>query len=198
MQIHRYLPLISLLTACALPPSSRAPEGAPSEEAAQTRAARGDVWIDCYRTFRPEEDPSTDVSRLARACGKPSGLSPLGGQHMGEQTSKDKVERLSFRARRGRCYRLLAVGAPDVTDLDVAVLDATGQLIAADLSRDRFSVVPPRGPLCVDRDEVLTIQVAVVAGEGAYALEILSNGPPAKAAQGEPNTTGSASGPLSE
>ena len=88
------------------------------------------------------------------------------------QGEGDRPEQLAFRARRGRCYRAFAVGAPNVIDLDVAVYDPRGNLAAGDVSPDRFPVVPPRAPLCVDRSGVYRLVVGVTRGHGDYRLQI--------------------------
>lgn len=145
-------------------------------EKAQSRGQLGGVWVQCYRLFQPQGDARADLARLTAQCGRPTGLVPVTPVRDGEpQAAEDAVERFVFRARAGRCYRIFAVGAPDVTDLDVAVLDARGNLAAADLSHDRWPVVPPRGPLCFDKEGVYTIEVGVIQGSGGYALQVLGD-----------------------
>jgi hypothetical protein len=88
------------------------------------------------------------------------------------QGQEDAAERFTFRARGGRCYRFFSVGEAGVEDLDLAVLDPEGRLAAADVSGDRFPVVPPRGPLCVEREGVYTVEVAVVRGGGRFVMQV--------------------------
>lgn len=156
-----------------------AAEGAPASdpgEPARLPAVTGNAWADCYRRFQPGEDPAADLARLGEACAAPGGLGPLGEAHQGaEQAAGDPPERLRFRMRRG-CYRAFAVGGAGVTDLDVALYDPAGRLAAGDVSRDRWPVVPPRGPLCVDHDGVYTVAVAVARGRGDYVLQIWGTG----------------------
>ena len=105
-------------------------------------------------------------------CAAPAGLHPVGEAHQGAaQGAGDPPERLAFRARRG-CYRAFAVGGSGVGDLDVAFYDPQGRLAAGDVSRDRWPVVPPRGPLCVEKEGVYTVAVAVARGRGEYVLQI--------------------------
>jgi hypothetical protein len=132
----------------------------------------GNAWADCYRRFQPGGDPTADLARLGEACAAPGGLHPLGAVHEGaEQGAGDPPERFLFRARRG-CYRAFALGGPGVVDLDLAVYDPQGKLAGGDVSRDRWPVVPPRGPLCVERDGIYTVAVAVARGRGDYLLQI--------------------------
>jgi hypothetical protein len=144
-----------------------AAESAPAEPLART----GNPWADCYRRFRPEGDAASDLERIAQACAAPMGLQLVTSFEGADQAARARPEQLRFHATRG-CYRAFAVGGPGVSDLDVAVYDADGNLAAADVSRDPWPVVPPRGPLCVDRDATLTVSVSVARGSGAYVLAI--------------------------
>lgn len=129
-------------------------------------------WSSCYRSFQPSEDPVSDLDRLGLACGAPRGLAAIAPVHVASQKADDAAERLVFRARKGRCYRVLAVAGAEVRDLDVAILAPDGRLVAADLSKDGWSVVPPRGPWCPDEEGPYAIDVSVADGEGSYALGV--------------------------
>lgn len=129
-------------------------------------------WSSCYRSFELSADPVSDLDRLGFACGAPRGLAPVAPVHVGSQKPEDPAERLVFRARKGRCYRVLAIGAAEVSDLDVAILAPDGRLVAADLSKDAWSVVPPRAPWCPEDEGPYAIDVSVANGEGSYALGV--------------------------
>jgi hypothetical protein len=147
------------------------PEAAAPEDQ-RPLARTGNAWADCYRRFHPGDDPAADLERLAAACAAPAGMRPLTPVHSGTQSETDPPERFAFRVRRGHCYRGFAVGGPGVEDLDVAVYDAGGGLVTADVSRDRWPVVPPRGPACAEEDAVLTVAVAVRRGRGEYLVQV--------------------------
>lgn len=158
------------------------------EEKTQSHGKLGGVWVTCYRSLTTGSasgplqnpgsegapaDPETELARLTAACGRPTGLSAVTNLHTGEsQSEKDASERFTFRARAGRCYRVFAVGGPGVRDLDVAIVGSDGRLVAADVSRDRWPVVPPRGPLCFDREGSYSIEVAVTEGSGNYLIQV--------------------------
>jgi hypothetical protein len=126
---------------------------------------------DCAASFQPSLDTASDLVRLTAACG--AGLEAVTTVKIGsEQAEAQDAERFSFRGRAGRCYRVFAVGSPDVRDLDIAVVDAEGRLAAADLSDDRFPIAPPAGVLCLDRDQLFTIQIGVMAGSGSYLVQV--------------------------
>jgi hypothetical protein len=129
-------------------------------------------WSACYRSFQPSEDPVSDLDRLGFACGAPRGLAAVAPVHVGSQKADDEAERLVFRARKGRCYRVFAIGAAEVRDLDVSILAPDGRLVAADVSKDAWSVVPPRAPWCPEDEGPYAIDVSVADGEGSYALGV--------------------------
>jgi hypothetical protein len=144
-------------------------DAAPPE--ARPLARTGNAWADCYRRFEPTSDAAADVARLGEACAAPAGMHPLASHLGAAQGAGDPAERFTFHARRG-CYRAIAVGGPGVRDLDVAVYDPEGRLAAGDVSRDRFPVVPPRGPLCLEREADYTVAVAVIRGRGEYVFQL--------------------------
>jgi hypothetical protein len=147
--------------------------GFTDEERSQSRGKLGGIWIDCYRSFQPEADAGAALARLTGACGRATGMKAITPVRIGEpQTQQDAVERFTFEARADRCYRVYGVGAADIGDLDVAMLDGSGKLAASDASRDRAAVVPPRGPLCAPAAGTYTLEVAVTRGGGPFALQV--------------------------
>ena len=153
-------------------PDQGAADRAISAENLVSRPRTGNPWADCYRDFQPSDDPAVDLARLTIACAARAGFTAVTPLHTGAQGQDDPPERLTFRAHRKRCYRAFAVGAPAVVDLDVAIKDEKGRLIAGDLSRDRWPIVPPRGPLCAPKGERYTVELSVAEGSGAYLLQL--------------------------
>lgn len=129
-------------------------------------------WSACYQRYQPTVDPVSDLDQLGLLCGAPRGYAAAAPIHVGSQAAEGPAERLLFRAKKGRCYRLFAIGAAGVRDLDVAVIGPDGRLVAADLSKDRWSVVPPRGPWCPDEEGPFAVDVSVADGDGSYALGV--------------------------
>ncbi|MEZ4298257.1 MAG: hypothetical protein R3B70_25110 [Polyangiaceae bacterium] len=127
-------------------------------------------WSACYKDFRPTEGPSADLQRLALSCAAPRGLRATSPLHNATQKAEDRAERLVLRVRKGRCYRLFAVADAGIRDLDVSVLAPDGRLVAADVSKDPWSVVPPRGPWCPDEEGPFAVDVSVADGEGSYVV----------------------------
>ncbi len=162
-------------------------EAAPAGEAAgeldeapttRARAKRtGNLWDDCYRAFQPTEDATVNLERLTQSCAAKLGLTPLTPVHVGSQRQQQRSERLMVSMRRGLCYRAFAVGQRGIVDLDLAIFDPDGGLVAADLSRDRWSVAPPRGRLCPARSGRYALDVAVTEGAGDYLVQVWGTPP---------------------
>jgi len=160
-----------------------APPKAPSDGPFAARPIRPKAGVNqgsssagCFDAFQPSLDPASDLQRLAAACGALSDGSRLVAVtpvHAGEaQNEESPEEELSFLGRAGRCYRVFSVGDPGVRDLDVAILDGEGRIAAADVSGDRFPVVPTTGSLCLHKDEPFTIHAAVTEGRGGYLMQV--------------------------
>jgi hypothetical protein len=156
--------------AALLDPDREEPAATPEERA--PRARTGNPWADCYRSFHPSDDPAVDLAILTAACAARAGMVAVTPIHLGAQDRDDPPERLLFLAHNKRCYRAFAVGAPSVIDLDIAIKDDQGALLAGDVSRDRWPVVPPRGPLCAPRSERYSIELGVADGRGEYLFQI--------------------------
>jgi hypothetical protein len=156
----------------AASPDQDATAGATSGENLVPRARTGNPWADCYRDFQPSDDPAVDLVRLTAACAARAGFVAVTPLHAGTQDRDDPPERLTFRVHSRRCYRAFAVGAPSVLDLDVAIKEEKGRIIAGDMSRDRWPIVPPRGPLCAPKGERYTVELSVADGRGAYLFQI--------------------------
>ena len=184
--LARCTPLVAILLAvglafatlsglgCAHPQAATNPApAAPAPTAAATPEAPAAFDPACASSFEPGLDPASDLARLAAACAAPAGLKAVTPVKVGgAQGQGDDAERFVFRGRADRCYRVLAVGSPEVTDLDIAIVDAEGRLAAADISSDRFPTAPPSGFFCLGADQVFTIQIGVRAGSGGYVAQV--------------------------
>lgn len=162
--------LLVLLAATALSGCAHTEGDAPSE----TPSAEPPPYDpSCAESFQPSVETASDLVRLTSACAAPAGLEAVTPVKVGSKQGQGaETERFSFRGRAGRCYRVFAVGGPDVKDLDIAVIDDEGRLAAADLSNDRFPIAPPSGFLCLGSDQLFTIQIGVMAGSGSYLVQV--------------------------
>jgi hypothetical protein len=155
-------------------PLAREPAGEPGEapEVRAPAARTGNAWADCYRAFQPTYDAAVDLQHLTRICAGKLGLVALTPVHIGSQQEQGRSERLAVSMRRGRCYRAFAVGQRGIVDLDLAIFDPQGGLVAGDLSRDPWSVAPPRGPFCPTRTGRYALDIAVTEGAGEYLAQV--------------------------
>lgn len=154
------------------PPEPSSEPGGEATSAREPAARTGNPWADCYRTFQPTDDAAVDLQYLTRICAGKLGLVALTPVHIGSQREQGRSERLAVSMRRGRCYRAFAVGQRGIVDLDLAIFDPQGGLVAGDLSRDRWSVAPPRGPFCPARSGRYALDIAVTEGAGEYLAQV--------------------------
>lgn len=160
----------SLLPAPSAPLAARAP--APS--AAPSGPVRvGGPWVRCYGDFRPGAGPEKDLTRLALMCGPQCGMRRLSKEVLKGRVSEGAPPiTTTFRARRGGCYRVFAVGDDGIVDLDVVVKSSRDKVVAADHGEDRWPVVQPDRPFCALADDRMTIEVSARSGAGQFAAEV--------------------------
>jgi hypothetical protein len=159
----------------APPPVSPAPRGEDKAvEDDEDRAAT--PWSKCYESFTPSGDPVDDVRRIGLLCGPSNGQKPLSEIRSAPQSENEAVDRYTFTAGgEGKCYRVFGVGDTGVRDLDLQVVGPGGELVAADVAKDAWPVLPPRGPLCLKDRGVYTLEVSVYRGSGKYAVQVWTN-----------------------
>ena len=130
----------------------------------------GGFWTGCYAHFRPGASPGRDAERLGQQCGAAGGLRPAAPLREGRLEEGQEQEH-SFQAERGQCLRVFGVSEPGLRDLDLAVLDPRGRLLASDGIDDRWPIVPPDGTLCLMEGGEFRLRVRARKGAGAYAAQ---------------------------
>lgn len=83
--------------------------------------------------------------------------------------------RVTARLRGGDCYTVVAFGSDGVKDIDVEVLDDTGEPVASDNTTDNQAAVQ----VCPDVDGEYQIAVRMAEGSGGYVLSSWSGMPAA-------------------
>jgi hypothetical protein len=92
---------------------------------------------------------------------------------VGEQSENDPVDRYTFYVpKAGSCYRVYAVGARSVADLDLLLRGPDGEDVVADVTHDAHPVLPPKGPICFDAPGLYLLEVSVFRGSGRYAVQV--------------------------
>ena len=130
----------------------------------------GGLWVSCYGGFRDSGTPLTDVTRLGMLCGPVNGMRPHGEPHQG-QLAPGKIVTIPLKAKAGSCFRVFAVAASPITDLNVVVRSPRGHAMARDDSHDRWPIVEPERPFCALEDGIFSLQLSA-AERGEYAVAV--------------------------
>jgi hypothetical protein len=81
--------------------------------------------------------------------------------------------RIGMRLEAGSCYTIVALGSTQVRDLDVQVLDETGEEIGRDATHDRQAAAQA----CPEQSGEYQVVVAMAGGHGSYMLTAWSGAP---------------------
>jgi len=155
--------------------------GAPATASAgiQRRApdGHGGLWVACYEQFAVTGKPVHDVTRLGLMCGPVNGMTQLMQTQQGEVQPTDagppaRGGSHRFVARSGHCYRIFAVAATTIEDLDLTVRSSRGSRLTADDTDDRWPVVDRQRPFCSFQDDTFSVDVSADDGHGGYALQV--------------------------
>jgi hypothetical protein len=130
----------------------------------------GGPWQNCYANYRPTTNPMRDVTRLGLLCGPANGMRQSGSVSAGEVDDKSVEQGIDLKA--GDCLRAFAVVDAKVDDFDLEVLDPSGEPLASDRARDRWSVVDREGAICVASAGKYSVRLRPRKGKGAYALTV--------------------------
>lgn len=155
-----------------------ASDGAAPGEATSARGhspteSRLTPWASCYTDFKPSGLLDNDLRRLTRDCAERHGMSAVTPVAKAEQSAKAPADRYTFFVpSAGYCYRVLAVGGSGVSDLDLLIRTPDGEQVAADVTHDKYPVLPPQGPLCFDIPGLYVLEVSVFEGSGRYAVQV--------------------------
>ena len=91
---------------------------------------------------------------------------PIGRVRSGGMSEGQPVEFLEV-LRRGACYRVLALGGDEITDLDLRIFKG-GKQVAA----DQGAVANPVVEYCADADVEVKVRLQLYAGYGPYSLQL--------------------------
>lgn len=117
-------------------------------------------------------DLMASLGALARACSAPHGEHELSPARDARQAQTDAVDRYTFSAKAGGCYRVYAVGDADIQDIDVRVSSPAASAVAADDTHAGHAVVPSAGAFCVPSAGTCLVEVGVARGSGRYVLQV--------------------------
>lgn len=142
--------LVALTTGCASKP-----------------LAPADRCGDFHRTGHARRD----LASLVRGCGPGLPVTPVE-----ERPAQKDPQRFAFEAAGdGRCYRVLAAGDAGVGTMALRVRDPRGLNLVETTTPRSFAVLPERALLCLTEPGFYYVDVAVLAGSGGYALQVLES-----------------------
>jgi hypothetical protein len=72
----------------------------------------------------------------------------------------------------GRCFKIIGVGAPTVTDLDLFLFDPNGVQVQQDTATDAYPVLGLSTPICPDQAGAYRVQVRMYAGSGEFGVQV--------------------------
>jgi len=84
-------------------------------------------------------------------------------------------ERFETTLEAGRCYRVIGVGGPTMSDLDLFIVDENGNAIAQDTATDSFPVLGQGSDsICPRWTGPFFIRALAYSGYGEYGLQMFS------------------------
>jgi hypothetical protein len=122
----------------------------------------------CWKGFTPTGNAEADVAELGNRCAVSQGMSPLipPVKHTFKQGETKSIPVAIVPG----CYRVIAVGGKGVKDVDLALKDNAGKIVAADLTPDDvFPMIHPNKEFCAESVQFLNLTISVKKGAGEVA-----------------------------
>lgn len=129
-------------------------------------------YTECYGGFRASGKPVEDLRTIASMCGEPAGMRAVSDIQSGSQAFEDDPDVFPLPLRRDRCYRFFAAGGQGIVNLDAALINPAGQVLARDAFTDAVPVLGPFAPYCPEADGPHGLVISVEAGGGDYAFQV--------------------------
>ena len=173
----RLLLALGLLT--ALPGCAASPSASTEVQPASAKSSRAEpIWTHCTDGFKPTGLLENDIKRLGRDCAQSLNMGPITPVIKASQSEQQPADIYTFYVpRAGDCFRVVSVGDSHIEDLDLLLRTPDGEPVAGDLTHDKFPVLPPYGPLCLDEPGLYLLEVSVFKGSGRYAVQVWGGEP---------------------
>jgi len=155
------------------PAEATPPPSTPSSTKATTK--NEPAWATCHEKFKAKGNPSADVAALAKGCAKASKMKLIGKTLTGKQSDAGPPQSYPLKADANHCYRVFAQGQESIKNLDVAIKDSSGNIVAQDGSSSPTAIVLADGAVCFNAKDAATVVVSVGSGSGKYAVQIWGN-----------------------
>ncbi|MBL8604647.1 MAG: hypothetical protein JNK72_22165 [Myxococcales bacterium] len=72
----------------------------------------------------------------------------------------------------GQCYKIIGVGGPGVTDLDLKLYDPAGTMVDQDIATDNFPVIGLSHQLCPQTGGQYRLEVLMYQGTGEFGVQV--------------------------
>ncbi|MCC7537124.1 MAG: hypothetical protein IT379_12960 [Deltaproteobacteria bacterium] len=121
----------------------------------------------------PTPPPGGDAiaaNMAARAAQFAAGMvpaTPLARGTLATSATQD----FTFTFTAGKCYKIIGVGGPTVTDLDLKLYDTAGAMLQQDIATDNYPVLGLSQPFCAATAGSYRIEVRMYAGSGEFGLQ---------------------------
>lgn len=75
----------------------------------------------------------------------------------------------------GQCYKIIGVGGPGVTDLDLKLYDPAGTMVDQDIATDNFPVIGLQRQLCPTAAGQYRLEVMMFSGSGDFGVQVFGH-----------------------
>ncbi len=72
----------------------------------------------------------------------------------------------------GQCYKIIGVGGPGVSDLDLKLYDPTNEMVDQDIATDNFPVIGLQRQLCPTAAGQYRLEVLMFSGAGEFGVQV--------------------------
>jgi hypothetical protein len=134
------------------------------------RKARLDEADEALEISLPEGAPPAAFDRALERLAKKhaNGWEPAGPAIHGDLRQGARSDHLLV-LRGAHCYRVLAVAADGVSDLDLLLFDPNGVQVQQDPAQDRFPTLGMQTEICPSVGGAYRLQAVMYKGSGAFA-----------------------------
>lgn len=130
----------------------------------------------CHIKDAGDGDLVASVTKIAKGCVDTTKMHQVGDATQGQGAETGTmVTPIPFAAKANHCYRVFGLAQSTVTDFDVAVMDSTGKSTGEDLTDSNDAIVLEDGVICFKADDAVSVNAAVAAGGGKWAVEVWSD-----------------------
>lgn len=117
--------------------------------------------------------PGGDIiaaNMAARAAQFAAGMVPATPLSRGTLATS-ATQDFTFTFTAGKCYKVIGVGGPTVTDLDLRLYDTAGTMVQQDVATDNYPVLGLAQPFCAATAGSHRIEVRMYSGSGEFGLQ---------------------------